>query len=374
MRTDIEYYLALLHTPDFGVATLQKLLASFLSLQNLFASSRQDLLNNGVPHGIAHSLANPDWAAVEKDLAWARKHGNQIVTWQDPSYPPLLKEIPGAPMVLFIRGDAAVLSMPQLAMVGSRNPTHAGAESAYEFAKHLSSCGLTITSGMALGIDAASHRGASASGGLTIAVMGTGLDQVYPSCHQELGETILRGGGALVSEFPPGTLPKPENFPRRNRIISGLSVGVLVVEAALRSGSLITARYALEQGREVFAMPGSVHNPLARGCHSLLKQGAKLVETATDILEEVGSLLQITKLRTQLPQSSQFELDLLDINQAKLVECVGFETTPVDLLIERSGFTADVVSSELILLELRGYIRAVPGGYVKSMDLKKVIA
>lgn len=370
---ETECLLALLRAPNFGLVSLQRLLAVF-PLPEIFTASYQQLLQNGVNSEVAAYIQKPAWEAVEKDLAWAQQKGHRILTWLDPNYPCLLKEVPGAPLVLYVRGDSKILDNPQLAIVGSRNPTPMGMQLAHEFAKHLSLCGLTITSGLALGIDASSHQGALAGDGLTIAVMGSGLDQIYPVRHHDLAEKILVKGGAVISEFPPGTPPKPENFPRRNRIISGLSVGVLVVEAALRSGSLITARYALEQGREIFAIPGSIYNPLARGCHSLLKQGAKLVETAADILDELGSLLQVTKTQRKLEQLLPLDLSLLDMNQAKLVECVGFETTSIDSLIERSGFAADVVSSELMVLELHGYITAVPGGYVKSMDFKKVIA
>jgi DNA processing protein len=219
----------------------------------------------------------------------------------DGRYPPLLREIPQAPPVLFVHGDPDCLRVPQLAMVGTRNPTPSGRETARQFAAHLAGAGMIITSGLALGIDAAAHQGALAGGGRTIAVMGTSLDRVYPAKHRDLARAIAERG-ALVSELPTGTPALAENFPRRNRLISGLALGVLVVEAALQSGSLITARLALDQGREVFAIPGSIHNPLAKGCHALIRQGAKLVETANDIVEELGALAAVNGERRRTTQ------------------------------------------------------------------------
>ncbi len=222
--------------------------------------------------------------------------------------------------------------------------------------------GITITSGLAQGIDAASHRGALQVSGKTIAVMGTGIDQVYPTVNRSLAQQIAEQG-LIITEFPHQTLPHAHNFPRRNRIISGLSMGVVVVEAALRSGSLITARTANEQGREVFAIPGSIHNPLAKGCHYLLRQGAKLVECAEDIMEELGALSEHVILHEQqLSKKCQIPLD---ITQQKLVKCVDYEMTPVDLIIQRTGVSSTKVMSELLKIQLAGYIRAVPGGYIK---------
>jgi DNA processing protein len=249
-------------------------------------------------------------------------------------------------------------------MVGSRNPTRTGQETARDFASTLSKVGMVITSGLAQGIDAVSHQGALEGGGQTIAVTGTGLDRVYPASNRELAHAIVDGGGALVSEFPPGTLPQASNFPRRNRIISGLSLGTLVVEAALRSGSLITARLASEQGREVFAIPGSIHNPLARGCHQLIRQGAKLVESAGDILEELAPQLHAVLATEQAPAAEYVEL--LDQASQSLLACIGDEATPVDRLVERSGLTAESVSSMLLILELQGFVESAAGGYART--------
>jgi DNA processing protein len=261
-----------------------------------------------------------------------------------------------------VQGDLGLLQSPQLAIVGSRNPTVSGTANAREFAAFLASTGLTITSGLAIGIDGAAHKGAL-SRGTSIAVTGTGLDRVYPAAHRKLAHQLAEQG-ALVSEYPPGTPPKAENFPRRNRIISGLSVGVLVVEATLRSGSLITARLALEQGREVFAIPGSIHNPQARGCHRLIREGAKLVESAQDIFEELESLLgTLYEPATESSPAAASETLLTDPEYIHLLEAMGFDPISVDELIVRTGLTPESVSSMLLLLELEGHVSSAPGGY-----------
>ncbi|MGH8552168.1 MAG: DNA-processing protein DprA, partial [Methylococcales bacterium] len=252
----------------------------------LFEEERHCLSELGLNQATIEYLKSPDWAAIDNDLEWLNQPGHQAVTLDDPRYPSRLKEIAVPPPVLFVTGEVSLLSTPQLAIVGSRNPSPSGIDIARDFAANLCGSGLTITSGMALGIDGAAHEGCLAAGGKTIAVLGTGPDRVYPARHKQLAWKIAERG-CLVTEFPPGTRPKASNFPRRNRVISGLSLGVLVVEAAIESGSLITARLALEQGREVFAIPGFIHNPLARGCNALIKKGAKLVESVHDILEEL---------------------------------------------------------------------------------------
>ena len=258
--------------------------------------------------------------------------------------------------MLFVRGNSELLSLPQIAIVGSRNPSSLGEETAYDFAKTLSLHGFVITSGLALGIDSASHRGALGAKGYTVAVAGTGLDRVYPARHKDLAIEIVTSG-AMISEFPPGTSAKADHFPRRNRIISGLCQGLLVVEAATQSGSLITARMALEQNREVFAIPGSIHNPLARGCNALIREGAKLVETTHDILEE---LIQFNQ------QDEKFTLNTvqstLDLEQQTLLNRVMFSPTSVDYLVENSGKSVEVISSMLLILELQGYLEATAGG------------
>lgn len=362
--TELHYWLALHRAPGVGPTTFQALLEKFGSPQAVFEAKHQLASSGLLSKPTLTYLQDPDWAAVEKDIAWLAEPDHHALTLNDPAYPQLLREIADPPAVLFVVGDPAVLSLPQLAIVGSRNPTPGGRETAEEFARHLAATGLTITSGLALGIDAASHRGALDSGGLTVAVAGTGLDRVYPSRHHDLAHRIAEQG-ALVSEFVLGTPPLPDHFPRRNRIISGLSLGTLVVEAAQRSGSLITARMAGDQGREVFAIPGSIHNPLARGCHVLIRQGAKLVETANDILEELGPLMQSL---TPVIMASATRNDCtgpsveVNVETEKLIACLGFEPTSIDRLIERSGLTAEAVSSILLMLELQGQVISTAGG------------
>ena len=304
-------------------------------------------------------MKNP--AAAEHETAWLAEPNHHLIALSDPRYPRLLREIPDPPAALYVIGDPDLLSATQLSIVGSRNPTPGGSETAQAFASYLTQSGLTITSGLAMGVDAAAHRGALAAGGKTIAVAGTGLDRVYPARHRELAHEIA-AQGALISEFSLGTPALAHNFPRRNRIISGLSLGVLVVEAALQSGSLITARLAAEQGREVFAIPGSIHNPLARGCHALIRQGAKLVETAADILEELGPIAQITIPARQTDGVGNITSGL-GVEATTLLDCLGFDPTPVDSLIERSGLTPEAVSSMLLVLELQGHVVSAPGGH-----------
>lgn len=359
-RDELHYWLALLHLPGVGPVRLRELLTRHDSPRRLFEQGARD---SELEPELRAALRAPAWEEVERDLAWAGT-GRTILTVDDPRYPPLLAQVHDAPPLLFVHGTPEALVQPQLAMVGSRNPTPLGEETAQQFARALAGAGLTITSGLALGIDAAAHRGALAAKGQTVAVFGTGPDRIYPARHRDLAHAIVDGGGALVSEYPPGTPPLPGHFPRRNRIISGLSLGTLVVEAALRSGSLLTARSAAEQGREVFAIPGSIHNPLARGCHRLIRDGAKLVETAQDVLEELAPQLRAVLAQESAPEVSEFGLDE---DYRRLLDCLDFAPTAVDILVERSGLTADAVSSMLLLLELEGYVAsATGGGYART--------
>lgn len=275
-------------------------------------------------------------------------------------YPPLLQELADAPDELHILGNRDVLYLPALAIVGSRNPTRGGADTAYRFAQHLANAGFCIVSGLAQGIDAAAHRGALDADGHTIAVLGHGLDSVYPQSNAELAARV-QVNGALISEYPPGTPPRRAHFPQRNRLISGLTVGTLVVEAAKRSGSLITARLAGEQGREVFAIPGSIHNPLARGCHQLLRQGVHLVETADDIVRELAPLLERVM---QNPADTEVSAvaNERDGDYLKLLDALAYDPQTPDELAARSGLTIDEVSSMLLILELDGAVDALPGG------------
>ncbi len=355
-------WLALVRAPGLGPAGFPALLARCGTVAGIFRAAPRDLGAADIPPETRAWLGNPDWASVEKDLRWLESAGVQLLPCTDSRYPTLLTQIADPPIALFLRGDASLLSAPQLAIVGSRNPSGEGRRNAGEFAAYLARCGLTITSGMALGIDAAGHRGALGADGTTLAVWGTGLDKAYPPSHRELAEAIA-AKGLLVSEFPPGTPPLPHNFPRRNRLISGLSAGTLVVEAAQSSGSLITARLASEQGREVFAIPGSIHNPLARGCHRLIRKGAKLVESAGDILEELAPLLKLeTAVTGATHNASVSATESADPEYRLLLNSLDYAPTSVDALVERTGLTPDVVSSMLLMLELQGQVEAASGG------------
>jgi DNA processing protein len=312
-----------------------------------------------LPAAARSYLSAPDERAISADLEWLERSGTVIVLCTDPEYPPLLGQMAGAPAALYVQGSVALLASPQLAMVGSRSPTPAGRSTAREFAAWFARARFTVTSGLAAGIDAASHEGALKAQGATIAVFGTGLDRVYPSAHRALAEQI-RAHGALVSELPPGTPPLRGNFPLRNRIIAGLSLGTLVVEAARDSGSLITARHALEAGREVFAIPGSIHSPVSRGCHQLIKQGAKLVEEARDVTDELGFSFSKERL-TEAPAAARDEREL-DKEYEMLLDALGFEPATIDSLVARTGLPSDSIASMLLILELEGRVAALPGG------------
>lgn len=344
-----------MRTPGFGCRSFLKTLDSHTP-QQLFSESSSGLAALGLKDSVVQAIRNPDWTAVEQDLRWLEQSGHLAVTLADPCYPMQLKEIADPPPLLFIRGNPDILALPQIAIVGSRNPSHLGVETATEFAKALAREGFVITSGLALGIDAAGHKGALQVQGYTIAVAGTGLDRVYPARHSSLATEIVNHG-AMISEFPLGTGAKADHFPRRNRIISGLCVGLLVVEAAKQSGSLITARMALEQNREVFAIPGSIHNPLARGCNALIREGAKLVETARDILEELNQYNQHDE-----DIFTEFRQTTLDLEQQTLLNLIMFSPTSIDSLVENTALPVEIISSMLLVLELQGYVASVSGG------------
>ena len=296
---------------------------------------------------------------------WLQQADHHLVSPGDADYPELLAGIPGPPERLYVIGDPGYLHLPALAIVGSRNPTAGGKQNAYEFARHLGASGFCIVSGLAQGIDAAAHRGALAAGAPTVAFLGHGIDRVYPAANHELAQEIA-GHGALVSEFPLGTPPNRTLFPQRNRLISGVSLGTLVVEAARRSGSLITARLAAEQGREVFAIPGSIHNPLSRGCHQLIRQGAKLVESADDIVTELaplaGALLQSVDASETARASTRGIDGSRDEEYVQLLDVLGHDPVGTDDIVRRSGLTIDQVSSMLLILELEGKIEKLSGG------------
>ena len=361
---DIIRWLHLASIPHFGPATFEKLRHKLQwSVKDFFSANQAQLLEAGFNATQVQAFLQPNMSFIEKSLQWLAGGTDRfIINLYDVTYPLLLKEIASPPMLLFGCGQAAHLSNLQLAMVGSRNPSIGGKECAKQFARGLSECGWTITSGLATGIDGFAHEGALLAHGTTIAVLGTGIDNIYPKKHRKLADNILAEDGVIISEFAPGSPVKPENFPRRNRIISGLSRGTLIVEAALKSGSLITARYAAEQNREVFAVPGNINNPLVKGCHFLIQQGAKLVTCITDINEEFSDLefnRDITNSQETKKNSTQsLATDLL-------LDSVDFEATPLDIVAERSGMTVLEVMSQLLEYELRGLVTAVPGGYIK---------
>ncbi|WP_020208554.1 DNA-processing protein DprA [Gilvimarinus chinensis] len=291
------------------------------------------------------------WQAAEQLSHWLDQHPEvQVLVLGDADYPALLADTPAPPPLLYCRGNIDALELPQLAVVGSRNPTAGGSKTAFEFSRFLAAGGFAITSGLALGIDTCAHRGALSAGGVTVAVMGTGIDRIYPARNRTLAEEIITQGGTLVTEFAPGTASEAANFPRRNRVISGLSAGTMVVEAAVKSGSLITARYALEHQREVFAVPGSINNPLSRGCHSLIKNGATLVECAEDIITELSGVLAFKREQLQQTDESQVE------QTHWLLPFLGFDPVNLDQLCERSGKSAGELSAALLDLELEGVI------------------
>ena len=350
----LKAWLALSLTRGLGGEGARRLLKEFGSPEAVFAASAGSLRSVVKAEVAAEIGKGITEDALIPTLAWLEDGNNRVVTLADSDYPQALLNIPDPPLLLYVKGRLDLLNRSALAIVGSRNATPQGIHNAEAFARTLSDAGLCIISGMAHGIDAAAHRGAlrgqDSNRGSSIGVVGTGLDRIYPAANRDLAHE-LAAQGALISEFPLGTQPLTANFPRRNRIISGMSVGCLVVEASLQSGSLITARLALEQGRDVFAIPGSIHAPQSKGCHALLKQGAKLVETAQDILEELGGL----------PASPACSHATQGADSA-LLEQIGFDLVDLDTLSARCGLTVSELSAMLLALELEGRISALPGG------------
>ncbi len=313
-------------------------------------------------------LEKPDEAQLAQDMAWLDRYGHRLWCCTDADFPPLLEHIPQAPAALFVVGNAPLLLQPQVAIIGTRRATQASKSVACDFAQALARAGFVVTSGMAEGIDGAAHAAALNVGAPTIAVVGTGPDRVYPRSHHALAQRIV-ASGALVSDFPPGTPVRPYHFPRRNRIIAGLSLGTLVIEAGIRSGSLITARQAAEQGREVFAVPGSIHNPQARGCHRLIRDGAQLVETPAELVEVLtplvrgmGSELAQRLRQVEVPCAAQAASSWqYDGPYQTLLTALGHDPASLDVLCERTGQAAAELSSALLMLELEGLVEGLPG-------------
>lgn len=352
-------WVALSRIPGVGGETFRRLLSAFGTPDRIF-SAGIGALTTVVDQRIATAIvANARGDHFDQLEAWLERDNNHLVTLADESYPRALLEIPDPPPLLYVKGRLDLLNQPAVAIVGSRNATAQGKKDAESFAHTLADGGLCVVSGLALGVDAAAHRGGLAGAASSIAVVGTGLDIVYPATNRELAHQLAEHG-AIVSEFALGTPSMAANFPRRNRIISGLARGVLVVEAAVRSGSLITARLAGEQGREVFAIPGSIHSALSKGCHRLIKQGAKLVESAQDILEEMGEVAVAPMATTSTPGQGSNDEEMV-------LAHLGHESCAIDTLVQRTGLTADRVSSILLELELASRVAPIPGGLYQAI-------
>lgn len=371
VATDHEPLLRLLHS-GAAASALRRLLDSHGDAAAAVAAGRRDWASHGVDATACAGVLRPDAAALARSLRWLEAPAHQLLGWGDPAYPPLLRRIAAPPAMLFVAGDADLLWRPAVAIVGSRAATAGGRANAGQFAAALARSGLCITSGLAAGIDAAAHQAALDVGGATVAVLGTGPDVAYPARHRPLMGRIAEAG-AVVSEHPPGTQPLRTHFPSRNRILVGLSLGAVVVEAAIRSGALITARLAADAGREVFALPGSIHNPMARGCHRLLREGAQLVESPVEVLDALAPLVVdlARALRGQLeplpgdspgPAPTPSEADS-DYN--RLWQAIGHDPTGMDDLVLRTGLTAATLSSMLLALELDGRIATEHGRYAR---------
>ena len=351
----VEAWASLQLLPGVSARVLAGLLKALGGPKEVRGASRASLAKL-VPAELAAAIERgPEPALLERTLSWIAKPGHALVAWDDADYPRALLTISDPPPAFYYCGRHEFLNRPSIAIVGSRNATPQGMDNAESFAVALSGAGFTIVSGLALGIDTAAHRGGLGAGGSSIAVIGTGPDRIYPAANRDLGHRLAAEGG-LLSEFPLGTPPLPANFPRRNRLLSGLSRGVLVVEATLASGSLITARFAAEQGREVFAVPGSIHSPFSKGSHRLIKDGAKLVETAHDVLEELGAVAPAGAAGTRAPAPH------IQGDAGRVLEALGHDPAGVDALIARTGLAVGAVSVALVELELSGRITVLPGG------------
>lgn len=352
---ELEAWLRLGLVPGLGPSSVRRLLQAFGDPESVACAPTKRLAEIIDAQTAAAISAGPDPDRLSAAMDWLRAPGNRLLSLADADYPPRLLQIPDPPPLLYLKGEAGLLRGEALAIVGSRGATPQGIANAEAFARELSDAGYRIVSGLALGIDAAAHRGGLAGASSSIAVLGTGLDIVYPARNRELAHE-LAAKGLLVSEFPLGTRAVASNFPRRNRLISGLSQGVLVVEAALQSGSLITARFALDQGRDVFAIPGSIHSPLSKGCHLLIKQGAKLVDAAADIMEELGGT-SVARPDTAAQA----------VASSPLLDAMGFDPIDLDTLCSRAGLTAENASAMLLQLELDGVVARMTGGQFQRL-------
>ncbi len=351
-------FLLLNRVPHVGPRTLKKLLKQFKHPEVIFTLTAHDLKQAGLSSRAVAAIKSASLQQIEADLRFEEKANQHLLTWEDAVYPASLKEIEDAPLVLYGKGNLDVFQMPMLSIIGTRHPTVAGAKLAFEFARDLGAHAIHIVSGLARGIDGQAHLGCLSGKGKTIAILGAGIDCIYPRQHARLAEEIEREG-LLLSEFPLGTAPLAGHFPRRNRIISGLSLATLVIEASLKSGSLITAHLALEQNRGVMALPGSVRNPQAKGCHALLQQGAALVTSPREVLEELCVERRF--------RSSFKELGSPKGGTGSLTAYIGFEVTTIDSIVDRSSLPVEDVITDLAELELQGRVQAVPGGYIRCI-------
>lgn len=361
--SELRCLLYLLNATNLIFKLNRKIFDLFPNIIDMF-SGDIDLEKLGFSLDDSNKIKNPDWSLIENDLSWVDNKTNHIISINDKGYPRLLKEIQNPPILLFVKGDLSLLNIEQIAVVGSRNATPIGLDTAFNFSKEIAKLGIVITSGLAVGIDSASHEGSLAACGRTIAVMGTGLNKIYPARNINLAERIVDSGGALISEFPLSASGKAWHFPMRNRIISGLSMGTLVVEANMRSGSLITARVAGEQGREVFAIPGSIYSQQSRGCHHLIRQGAKIVEKPNDILEEFSCFSQSSSHKFNNCKMDK-KKNKLDRWHNKLLDCMGFDMVAIDILVARMNLPASRINSMLLELEMEGVVKVTIDGCVR---------
>jgi len=368
-RERLRDWLRLLHTPGLGPRRVARLLEAFgTPAAALQADARAWAAAGagGTPCEGADIAVRE--AGVDADLHWLERDSrHSILTRDDPDYPPLLAQLPDPPPALYLLGDPAMLRRPQIAIVGSREATPQGLRTAERFARSLASAGLTVTSGLARGIDAAAHKGAlSGPGGSTVAVVATGPDRVYPAAHRRLAHRVA-DQGLIVSLWPVGTVARSGHFPQRNRVISGLALGTLVVEAAFRSGSLITARLAAEQGRSVYAVPGSILSPVSRGCHRLIQEGAQLVESPDDILEDLADWLGVGG-HSGAPEPPSDAAGTLDPEHERVLKLMGFDPVSLEELLQRTGLTVEVLSSMLVLMELNGRVASLSHGRYQRLD------
>ena len=362
-------WLHLLNAPGLGFARISQLLGHFGSA-NQIVSQMSFPAEFNIPSKAIKHLINTSKDDIHQELLWLDKENNHLLTIDDPLYPPQLRQISDPPLALFVKGNAQSLLLPQLAVVGSRSASQGGLKNAHAFCRDLAKTGLVITSGLAAGIDTQAHQGAIDAKGQTIAVMGTGINSIYPKSNQTLAK-VIASQGAVVSEFPLNTPPHAYNFPRRNRIIAGLSLGTLVIEAASKSGTLITARLSVENNRPVMAIPGSIHNPMSKGCHQLIKQGAKLVESAQDIMEELNPSIEMLtdQLQASLNQLSDSSLEInketpnisISETQKLILNQLDFNPTSFDAIVNQSELTSAEVASDLLIMELSGLVEKLPG-------------